>query len=239
MSADTNKKTVLITGAAGALGSALSMQCAASGFNTIMLDKNSRGLDSVWDAITEGGFEEPVLHPLDLSIAGPDQFTLLVDAIKNEFGGLDGLVHCAASFNGLQPLDQVNPAEWLETLQVNLNSAWLLSMSCLPLLRTSSESFLYFVLEDPDKMQGAYWGAYGASKQALTALTQQLRAESESSPLQVLGINPGPMASPLRARAYLSEDPKTLPTPESIAKKMVTLMCRDIMPETAIVNLGR
>ena len=239
MSADTHKKTVLITGAAGALGSALSMECAVKGFNTIMLDKNSRGLDLAWDTITARGLDEPVLHPLDLSIAGPESFSLLAEAIKGEFGGLDAVVHCAASFNGLSPSDQVSPDDWLDTLQVNLNSAWLLSMTCLPLLRASSESSLYFLLEDPDKMKGAYWGAYGASKQALTALTLQLHTESELSTVQVLGLNPGPLASPLRARAYLSEDPKTLPEPEFAAKKIVTLMCRSVVPESAIVNLDR
>ena len=231
-------KTVLITGAAGGLGAALAYQCAQAGFNTVMLDKESRALNSTWDSIVEMGLPEPVLHPLDLATAGTDQFDELVSALEAGFGGLDGLIHCAARFGGLRPLDQIEPAEWLHQVQVNLNAAWLLSVSCLPMLRQSPSSFLYFLLEDMQKMKGPFWGAYGVSKHALQALVNQLAAECESSPMQVLGINPGPMATTLRAEAYHAENPATQPAPADAARKICALISGELEASTPVVNLA-
>lgn len=216
-----NGKTVIVTGAAGGLGSALALVSAREGFNTVMLDNDQRGLEQAYDRITEAGLPDPALHPLDLSTAGPELFDQLLDHVKAEFGGLDALIHCAARFKGLTPLEQVSPPDWLMQIQVNLNAAWLLSAQSLPLLRNSGAGRLYFLLEDLSKVEGAFWGAYGVSKHALRALVSQFAAECLSSPIQVLGINPGPMRSALRSRAYHAENPALQADPESAAEQIV------------------
>jgi len=238
MNRQAGNRTVLITGAAGGLGAALSLQCAQAGFNTVMLDKDRKALDAAWDLIVEKGLPEPALHPLDLAVAGTEQFDDLANALETEFGGLDGLIHCAARFDGLRPLDQIAPAEWLQQLQVNLNAAWLLSVSCLPLLRRPQSSFLYFLLEDMAKMKGAFWGAYGVSKHAVKALVSQFASECESTGIQVLGINPGAMATSLRAAAYHAENPATLPAATDVARKIVKLVSGELTPSNPIVNLN-
>jgi NAD(P)-dependent dehydrogenase (short-subunit alcohol dehydrogenase family) len=238
MKRQTGNRTVLITGAAGGLGAALSFHCARAGFNTVMLDNNQKELGAAWDAIVAGGCPEPALHPLDLATAGPEQFDELVDALKSEFGGLDAVIHCAARFKGLRPLDQVQPPEWLQQIQVNLNAAWLLSSSCLPLLRQSAPSCLYFLLEDMQRMEGAFWGAYGVSKHALKALVSQFAEECASTGIQVLGINPGAMATPLRAEAYHAENPATLPSADVAAEKIMELLSGRERPAEVFVKLN-
>ena len=230
-------RTVLITGAAGGLGAELSFLCADAGCNTVMLDIDSKGLESAYDFITGKGLPEPALYPIDLAVATPDHFAEMVAALESEFGGLDGLIHCAARFDALRPLEQVSPPEWLHQMQVNLNACWLLSAACLPLLRKSTAGSLYFLLEDMDRMAGAYWGAYGVSKHALKALTAQFAAECTSSGIQVLGINPGPMRTALRASAYHGEDPATKPEPSQAAAGILKLLCRERIPETHFVDL--
>jgi len=231
------KKTVLITGAAGALGSALSRECATRRFNIVMLDKNVKGLESVWDSIVGAGLEEPFLHPLDLSTSGVEQFDQLAAGIDSKFDGLDGLIHCAASFKGLRPSDQTPPVQWLEQIQVNLNAAWLLSITLLPMLRASSQSFLYFLLDDLGKMKNSYWGAYGVSKQALATLVHQLAAECITNPVQIKGISPGPFASPLRAEAYHAENPRSLTDPAIVAQKICNLISNEIVHPELILDL--
>lgn len=229
--------TVLVTGAAGSLGAALSIELIKAGFNTVMLDSNERALETTWDAIVKSGLPEPILHPFDLAVASPEKFEELVNALESEFGGLDGLIHCAARFDGLTPLDQVSPYEWLQQMQVNLNSAWLLSVACLPMLRRGQSSFLYFILEDLHKMQAAYWGAYGVSKHALKALVHQFAAESKSTGLQVLGINPGAMASRIRAAAYHSENPSKVSNSVDAAQKILRLVSGETIPAEVILDL--
>jgi NAD(P)-dependent dehydrogenase (short-subunit alcohol dehydrogenase family) len=230
-------RTILITGAAGGLGSELSKLCAAAGCNTVMLDIDQKGLESTYDCITEDGLAEPFIYPLDLASATPADFEELVNALESECGGLDGLIHCAARFDNLRPLEQISPPEWLLQMQVNLNACWLLSVACLPLLRKSATSSLYFLLEDFDRMSAAFWGAYGVSKHALGALTSQFAAECESSGIQVLGINPGPMRTPIRAAAYHGEDPGLQSKPAKAAAKIFEFLSRDKIPETVFVEI--
>ena len=237
MSHKLKGKTILITGAAGGLGSALSVLCAAAACNTVMLDVDRKGLESTYDLMIEKGLTEPVLHPIDLASATPEHFEELVNALDSEFGGLDGLVHCAARFEGLRPLEQISPPEWLQQMQVNINICWLLSVSCLPLLRKSGAGNLYFILEDMDRMSGAFWGAYGVSKHALKALASQFAEECTSSGIQVLGINPGPMRTPIRASAYHGEDPGLQQEPETAATKILEFLTGERIPGTVFVDL--
>ena len=231
-------KTLLVTGAAGSLGSALCSLSLREGFNTIMLDCNQQALEGFSDEAGQAGLPEPILHPLDLSTAGTEDFETLADAILAQFGRLDGVVHCAAHFEGLIPLEQVSPPEWLLHMQVNLNAAWLLSTMCLPLLRKSGNGRLYFMLEDMAVVGGALWGPYGVSKHALHAMVGQLAAECQGAGIQVLGINPGPMRSPLRSRVYLAENPELPPQPTIAAQAIVHLLLGEREPSGVYVDLS-
>ncbi len=232
-----SRETLLITGAAGSLGSALSLLAARRGFNLALIDRDRRGLERLGDQILESDCPEPALQVLDLATAGPDGISEIVQAIEQEFGGLDAVVHCAARFESLTPLEHVPPEEWLHTMQVNLNAAWLISSMCLQLLRESNRGRLYFLVEDLDAVGGPFWGPYGVSKHAVQAMAGQFAAECRSSGIQVLGINPGPMRSPLRSRAYLAENPATQPAPEIAARRIVALLTGEREPAGTFVDL--
>lgn len=231
------RKTLLVTGAAGSLGNALSEVASERGFNVALLDSDRKGLERLYDRIVAAGCPEPALQVLDLGAAGPEEFGEILAAIETEFGGLDALVHCAARFDALTPLEHVPPQEWLLSLQVNLNAAWLLSALALPLLRKSAHGSLYFMLEDLAEMSGPLWGPYGVSKHALHTMVGQLAAECQTSGVQVLGINPGPMRSPLRSRAYLAENPAAPAPPSWAAKRIMELLLARHQPSGVYVDL--
>lgn len=231
-------KTLLVTGAAGSLGSALSLAAAARGITVLLLDRDRKALERLYDRIAEAGLPEPVLQVTDLATVGPDDVDEILAAIRAEFGSLDALVHCAARFDALSPLEHVPPEEWLLSVQVNLNSAWLLSARCLPLLRDSGHGRLYFMLEDLDLVGGALWGPYGVCKHALHAMAGQLAAECQSMGVQVLGINPGPVQSPLRSRAYLAENPASPPPAGLAAERILELLLGEREPSGVYVDLS-
>ena len=231
-------KTLLVTGAAGSLGSALSLAAAARGITVLLLDRDRKALERLYDRIAEAGLPEPVLQVTDLATVGPDDVDEILAAIRAEFGSLDALVHCAARFDALSPLEHVPPEEWLLSVQVSLNSAWLLSARCLPLLRDSGHGRLYFMLEDLDLVGGALWGPYGVCKHALHAMAGQLAAECQSMGVQVLGINPGPVQSPLRSRAYLAENPASPPPAGLAAERILELLLGEREPSGVYVDLS-
>jgi len=231
-------KTILITGAAGGLGGALALRCAADGANLLLLDKNRRGLGELSDRVVARGGASPGLYPMNLAGAGVDDFLDLVSVIRSEYGGLHALIHCALDFDGLQLLEQIEPQRWLESMQVNVNAPWMLSCACLPLLKESESGRLFFLLDDPEKIIGAYWGAYGASKAALAGLVKQFAAALSNTPVTTLGINPGAMRTAFRASAYHAENPLDQAEPGIAADKIVDMLTGDLSSIDPVVNLA-
>ncbi len=231
-------KTILITGAAGGLGSALALQCASRDANLILLDKNRRALGLLSDRIVAQGGVEPGLYPMNLAGSGLQDFDDLADVIRAEYGSLYALIHCALDFEGLQPLEQIEPHRWLESMQVHVNAPWLLSCVCLPLLRESESGRLFFMLDDLEMVTSAYWGAYGVGKSALTGLVRQFSEELSNTSIRVHGINPGAMRTDFRATVYHAENPQQQPEPEIAAGKIVEMLEGDTSSDELMVSLA-
>lgn len=218
------RSTLIVTGAAGALGAALSQAACAHGWNVVMIDRDRRRLERAFDSIDENCAGEPVLYPMDLAGVTPDQVDAMLETVTGTYGRLDAIVHCAAHCAGLTPLEHFEPAEWLVHMQVNVNAAWLLSARALHYLRAAEAGKIVFLLEDLEKVGGPLWGAYGVSKHALAALVRQLAGEARSSGVEVRGVNPGPMQSALRARVYHSEHPRHSREPAQVAALIIAYL---------------
>ena len=235
---DLSGQTVLITGAAGGLGSAIALQCAELGADLVLLDKNRRGLGELSDEITGKGKAAPGLYPLNLAAAGVDDFNQLVETLGTEFDGLDALIHCAVDFDSLQPLEQVQPQDWLQSMQVNVNAPWLLTCALLPLLRHSQNGRLFFLLDDLDTVTDGYWGAYGTAKAALTGMVRQFAASLNHTSILVRGIIPGPMRTAFRAKVYHAENPMEQPCPSITARKITAMLSNNISDGELIVKFS-
>jgi NAD(P)-dependent dehydrogenase (short-subunit alcohol dehydrogenase family) len=222
-------RVILITGAAGGLGSALALAAARLGAELILLDKSQRGLNALHDKIEGESLTPPGLYPLDLQGASVDDYADMAAIVEKEFGALHGLVHCATTLGQLAPIEQTNMQEWAKTFQVNLHGPLMLTQAMLPLLRTQDRSTIIFTGDSRDK---AYWGAYGASKAALRGVSNIIAAEVAStddnpSALTCNMIDPGPMRTSLRASAFPGENPNHSPAPESRVPAYLYLLCQD------------
>lgn len=214
---------MLVTGAHGGLGSAASLACARAGATVVLLGRKVPRLNRVYDAVTQAG-PEPLLYPMDLEGASADDYADMVQRIGNELGRLDGVLHCAAEFPGLTPLLQTDPAAFARAIHVNLTARWWLSQACLPLLAKADDAALVFALDDPARVGGAYWGGYGLAQTALAALVGMLQAELGNSRIRVSGLQPGPMRTGLRARAYVEEGDRVARDPAFYAEACVSLL---------------
>lgn len=208
---DLSGRTLLITGAGDGLGAALARACGSAGAEVILLGRTVRKLESVYDAIVAGGGPEPAIYPLDLEGAAPEDYGELAARLDEACGRLDALVHNAATLGEQTPLEFHSPLEWARALQVNLSGPLLLTQACLPLLRKAERGDIVFIDDD---CRGAYWGAYGISKAAAAALAGMLAEELEQEPnLRVHRIEPGPMRTGLRSRAFPGALPEEAPLP--------------------------
>ena len=221
-------RTILVTGAANGIGRALGSALAAHGASTILLDKDVHGLEQAYDEIVAAGYPQPALYPLDLQGAAPDDYADLAGTLEKECAGLDGLIHNAALLGALVPLANFDDEMWFQTLQVNLNAPYLLTMACLGLMNKRADASILFSSDACGRQGKAYWGAYGVSKAGLEGFMQILADELETnSPVRVNSIDPGPVRTALRRLAYPGEDVSTLKAPEDVMNPFLYLLGPD------------
>ncbi|MCA1779658.1 MAG: SDR family NAD(P)-dependent oxidoreductase [Xanthomonadaceae bacterium] len=220
---ESNNKLALVTGAAGALGSALVGQCMGRGWDCVAIDRNRPALERLHDRLAADG-PAPLIVPLDLAGAGPESFAELAESLEREFGRLDVLVHAAADFHALRPLEHHPADEWMQILQAGLTGPFLLTQSLLALMRATPGSRIVWISDDPQARQKAYWGAYGVAQAGRTALAAILAAECAGDHPGVDVIDPGAFYSPLRSRAWPAEPPDQLPTAQEAARKVLDLV---------------
>ena len=218
-------RVVLVSGAHGGLGTAAARACARAGATLVLLGRKVRKLERLHDAIAaEPGAQAPVLYPLDLEGATPDDFAELAQRIDDAYGRLDGLLHCAAEFRGLTPLEHTDPAHFARALHIGVTAPWWLTQACLPVLRKSSDASVVFVVDDPARVSKAYWGGYGVAQHGLSALVGMLHLELGTGPVRVAGLQPGPMRTALRAKAYVDDQDRDARDPALAAEACVGLL---------------
>ena len=101
----------------------------------------------------------------------------------------------------------------------------------VPLVRRTASSHghasIVFTSSGVGRRGRAYWGGYSVSKFALEGLTQVLADEVDG--VRVNSLNPGPVRTRMRAKAFPAEDPETLITPEEAARAWLWLLdARDV-----------
>jgi len=218
--ANSDQPVWLITGAAGALGAALTQQVLASGGDVVALDRDAPKLNRMHDRLARQG-QPPALMPLDLVGAGPDDYAELAEAVAAQFGRLDVLVHNAAHFVALRPLEHQPGEEWMKSLQTGLTGPFLLTQALMPMLRKSSRAHIVMVGDSHCLEKPANWGAYGMSQAARRWLADAWQAELGPRGPRVMEWDPGAFYSNLRAAAWPAEDPGKLPSPESAATRLL------------------
>jgi len=220
-------RVVLLTGATGGLGRASALAATRAGASVILLGRKVRALEKVYDEVAALGFAQPAIYPLDLAGATPNDYAEMAATIEREFKRLDGIVHAAAHFTGLQPAANIAPDEWLRALHVNLSAPFLLTQACLPLLRDAPDASVVFVLDDTQRMGRAHWGGYGVAKHGLAGFASILHDELENTSIRVHALLPAPMRTALRRAAYYGENTLQLPLPEQAANAVVYLLGSD------------
>ncbi|MCH2090213.1 MAG: SDR family NAD(P)-dependent oxidoreductase [Pseudoxanthomonas sp.] len=218
-----DQRVILVSGAHGGLGSAAAVACARAGATMVLLGRKLPKLNRVYDAVAQAG-AEPLLYPLDLEGATPDDYAELAERLRAELGHLDGVLHCAVEFKGLTPLEHTDPAAFARVIHINLTAPWWLSQACLPLLRQSADAALVFALDDLERVSQPYWGAYGIAQHGLAAMVGMLHAELGSSSVRVSALQPGPMRTGLRSRAYADDNDLQAREATDYADACVTLL---------------
>jgi NAD(P)-dependent dehydrogenase (short-subunit alcohol dehydrogenase family) len=220
MAKPLENRIAVVTGASRGIGGAAALALAEAGAHVVALARTQGALEELDDAIRERG-GSATLVPVNLK--DYDALDRLGAALYQRWGKLDILVGNAGILGELAPITHVDQPVWDEVMAVNVTANYRLIRSLDPLLRASDAGRAVFVSSGAAHKCLAYWGPYSISKAALEALVRTYAAETVTTPLRVMLLNPGPLRTAMRRAAMPGEDPLSLKTPEDLAPHIVKL----------------
>ena len=217
-------KVILVTGANRGFGLAITMDLSKAGATVIMLGRDLGSLEYAYDAVVDAGYNEPILYPLDLEGATPENYQELQDNVLEKFDKLDGLIHNAAILGAQMPIEQYDIKLWYSTLQINLSAPFMLTQFLIPALVNSEDARILFLSSSVGREARAYWGAYSVSKFGIEGFAKTLSEELEKTNISVNTVDPGKLRTEMRRTAYPAEDSSTVPMPEEKSAAIVYLL---------------
>jgi len=218
---DTNnpliEKNILITGASSGIGKSLAINLSKFGANVIMLSKNEKALDSVYDEIKEKYNTEPMIIKCDLTDLNEIKSQEITDIIAENYSRLDAIIHNAAILEKMSNIENYDLVTWEKVLKVNLTSAFILSKYLISLMKSALVPRIIFTTSSVGRNAKAFWGAYSVSKAGINALSEILSDELETiSNMKVFNFDPKATQTSMRSLAFPAEDRDSQKKPDSL-----------------------
>lgn len=201
-------RTILITGAAGYLGQAMTEAVLLAGGDVIAVGRSSDGLDGLVRTL------EPALaercHTIAADLTSPDAIAELVTKVEDRFDRLHGLVNNAYA-GRVGPVDAIRAEDFADACAINLTAPFLLAQQLAAALRRGGEAVAggasvvnvasMYGKVSPDPALYGTSGAnnpahYGATKAGLIQLTRYLACHLAPGLIRVNSISPGPFPNP-------------------------------------------
>lgn len=207
-------KCALITGSTAGLGYAVATRLAAAGcnivLNGIVPDREGR---TAADALARDHSTQVIYEHAD--IADLAQIERLIANASARFGGIDIVVNNAV-VRHFAPIEKLKPAEWEQSLAVNLTAPFHIARIVLPGMRARGFGRIFNL--------SSYYGVRGAedrvgyvtTKTALIGLTRAIALETDGTDITCNAICPG-----------------TLPTPDIMGRIGKNAAARDVSVDDA------
>jgi NAD(P)-dependent dehydrogenase (short-subunit alcohol dehydrogenase family) len=229
-------KVIIVTGASQGIGEEVALAYAKAGATVVLIARNEKRLEAIYDKIVATGGPEPFAIALDLLPAVEKDFDQVAVTIYKELGRLDGIVHCASYFYALSPLINQTVDEWVNQYRINTVAPMALTRACLPMLQKSEDASVIFVGESHVDDPKAYWGGFGSSKAGLIYLTKVAADEwSASENLRVNLLIPGAVNSPQRMKTHPGESKSERKNIEQILPEFIYWMSDESKGKTGQV----
>lgn len=203
MTSTSVRPLALVTGASRGVGAATARALAPT--HDVLLG----GRDLAALAAVAGALPGARIWPVELTGVSADDVA--------DIARLDVLVHSAGTAR-VAPLAETSSQLWRSTLEVNVVAVAELTRLLLPALRAAN-GHVVMINSGAGLRANPGWGAYAASKFALRALADALRAEEPA--LRVTSVHPGRVATDMQRQVRADEggsyDAESYLRPETVA----------------------
>ncbi|HJU69720.1 MAG TPA: SDR family NAD(P)-dependent oxidoreductase [Gemmatimonadaceae bacterium] len=201
--------TALITGATRGLGHALAFDFARDGYTVYGTGRSEEGLAALGKEARDANRD---VRPLRADVATEQGAEAILQRLDADSTRLDVVVHNAGALGDRVELAKYPLETWDEVVATNVRGPFLLTQRLLPKL--ASNAAVIFVSSGIVEKARPRWGAYYVSKVAVDAVAATYAVELKSHGIRVFVVNPGPLRTEMRADAFPSEDPASVPAPE-------------------------
>jgi NADP-dependent 3-hydroxy acid dehydrogenase YdfG len=219
----------LVTGASRGIGLAIAREISGFHHRMVLVARSEASLVAAAAALRKDG---QTVDVKSVDIADAAQVEDLGHWIEDAVGRLDVLVHAAGSWDG----GSAENGHGCDLMSVNYHGPVRLTARLLPLLK-AARGQIVFINSTQGLQASPQVGAYAASKFALRAYADSLRAEVNPNGVRVLTIYAGSTATAMQQRIHEQTGrtyrPGRLIQPDDIAGVMAAAL---LVPRSAEVT---
>lgn len=176
MAGRVSNKTVLITGAAGGLGTAMAHMLAREGAKVAVTDVNLEGVQALADAINADRPGSAFAFRQD--VTSEDQWISVIDAAVSAMGGLSVLVNNAGIGGPLSFVEQDTVENWQRQYEINLRSIMLGTKHAMAHLRAAAPASIVNISSVAGLAAAPGMGAYNATKAGVWMYSKTIALEA-------------------------------------------------------------
>lgn len=191
-STSSTSRVAIVTGGSRGIGRATAQRLAADGFHVVVVYSSNRAeAEAAVDAITSNG---GTAIAAQADVADEQDVAALFDLAEREYGGVDVVVNAAGRM-ALAPIAELDLAELDALHRTNIRGTFVVAQAAARRLRDGGSvvTFSTSVIG----LAFPTYGAYGASKGAVEAMTPILARELRGRDINVNAVAPGPTATDL------------------------------------------
>ena len=186
-------KVVLLTGATGGMGQEIARQLAQESCKLALFARREQHLKTLCEELSKQ--TECVYKTCDVTktidIEEAVQFT------KKAYGSID-VALLTAGVLVPNPIETFSAEQIKQSIDINFIGDLLFIDNLLKVMKKQKSGVIAAISTLPDKRGVPGWGAYGASKAALSWMMESLRAEAKQKyNIDMITIKPGSIETPM------------------------------------------
>lgn len=214
-------KVIIVTGAAGNVGSALAQVLAGKGARVaaVDIDRAKDRLEAVVAALPGSG--HLALSRFDLM--HPAMTQALVDHVVATTGALHGVGTTVGGF-AMAKLAETGLDHWEQMFNLNVRTTWNIYQAAAPAIRAAGGGALCGIGSITGLRGGAEIAAYGAMKGAVMRLTESLAEELRADRIRVNAVLPTTIDTPQNREAMPDANTTRWVKPVEVAEAMAFLL---------------
>lgn len=203
---DLTSRRVLLTGAGSGIGRRLALELATRGAQLVLVGRHEQPLT---ETATMVGVRGGSAHVLTADLTAPGAPERVVGSALELLGGLDVLINNAGNVRAGR-LDEVDTADILAMLALNLTAPILLTKAALPHLRAAATAHggaAVLGISSGIALVGLpFYATYAATKAGLARFDEALRRELIGTGIRVATAYPGATDTAMMATSQAGED---------------------------------